>query len=619
MTVQATGTPLTQARGLRTHDPGAALALAQEAVAQLRQQAAPLELAAALTLCANLQHDLSDYEAAIACAQEALLVQQAVQDTAGTIDSHDVLGKSHEKLGQHAQALAHHQQALQLSQALGDPGRACRALVGLGILRYDQSDYTGAIALYRQALDLALSADDAYMQGRIQGCLGNAFERMGEYARSLEHHAQCLRQFDEATYPRERSFALNNTANVYIALDEHRQAITFHEQSLALKRRLGDRWGEGTSLQNLGYCLLCLGELDRAQQCLQDSLQIVQAIGDREGMCMAHECLGDIAARRGDLDAAAAWYQGGLQISTELGDRYLQVTLLLCLGRAYRQQGRLDEAASALQQALQQSGPIQTKRLAQKVHDELSAVCEQSGDVASALAHVREAYRLQREVFGEDLDARLQHLKLHFELERADKETDLQRQKNQELALANAQKEKLLKTLERQKRQLQRQSIVDALTGLHNRRHFDHELARAFKAARRYAQPLSVVLCDIDDFKRINDRFSHATGDQVLKAVGRLLQKHCRKSDIVARHGGEEFALLLTNTAGDRAQAVCEKLRQLVEAHDWSALHADLRVTLSLGIADEPDVPDAEALMKRADERLYRAKREGKNRVVAAG
>ncbi|MFO1274069.1 MAG: diguanylate cyclase [Rubrivivax sp.] len=620
---------LAQARALRKDDPQAALAAAQEALRATEGRRTALA-AAALQLCGELQHDLADYEGAATHGARALSLHQVLADGAGTADSHDLLGRVHEKLGEDAEALVHHQQSLALGRAAQDGHRTCRALLCLGVLRYNQGDYPGAVGHYLEALALAQSAGDPCLHGRALGCLGNAFERMGELARSLEYHQQCLQRFDEAGFPRERSFALNNVANVYLALGDARHAITFHEASLALKRRLKDRWGEGTSLQNLGDCHLVLGELDAAQALFEQSLTVVEPIGDRQGMCVARLGLGEVAERRGDLETAAQSLQAAQRISAELGQPYDQVVSLHGLGRVWRRQGRMAQARAALEDALRLTQDIRTRRLAQGVLDELSSLCEETGDLPAALAHARTAYRLERELFNEDLENRLRHLKLHFELERADKEKALQLLRNAELARvnrelehsnaqleqANEQKARLLQALEKQKRQLQRRSTRDALTGLYNRRHFDQELSRAFRASRRYDQRLGVVICDIDDFKKINDRFSHQTGDEVLKAVARLLARHCRKTDVVARYGGEEFALLLTGTPGESAFAVCEKIRSLVARHPWQRIHPELKVTLSMGIADEEGAESHEALMAQADKRLYRAKHNGKNQVV---
>lgn len=621
---------LEQAREKRRGEPAAALALAEAAaLAAAEAQDAP-RLATCRLLCAELLYDLSAYERACAVGAEALAAFEALGDAPGHIDSERILGRCREKLGHDEQAEAHLRQALALSRQAGDHRRAGFALLSLGHLCHNAGDFAGSVPLYRQALELAQPLADSHLQGMAESGLANAYARMGDYAQALAYHQRCLLQFDEARFPRERSFILNNIANVHFALEDHRSAIELHLQSLELKRRLQDRWGEGTSLESLGSCYVALGELERAQSHFEASLEIAQAIGDREGECVGHQNLGDLALKQGRLAEAQRRYEAGLGLSRALGRRYNDVALLYGLGRAHRLQGEPGLARQCLERALQLTGEIHVRREEKQIHEELAALAEAGGELAQALAHLKQAYRLERDIFGEDLEARLRHLKLHFEIEKAGQEKELHRlrhvelarmnealeRSNAELAQANAQKEKLLRVLERQKRQLERQSTRDALTGLANRRLFDQELARTFRASQRYGTPMSVALCDIDNFKAINDRFSHQTGDAVLQAMGRLLARHSRKSDLVARYGGEEFALLLSNTPGEQAQAACEKIRCMVAGHRWSEIHPELTVTLSVGIAAGAGSDGPAPLLARADQRLYEAKRAGKNRVV---
>lgn len=160
-----------------------------------------------------------------------------------------------------------------------------------------------------------------------------------------------------------------------------------------------------------------------------------------------------------------------------------------------------------------------------------------------------------------------------------------------------------------------RQAREDALTGLPNRRQFEEALARDLALARRGAHPLCLALLDIDHFKRINDTWSHSAGDQVLREVGQLLESQRRSSDLVARLGGEEFALLMPDTLLEEAQLVCERLQAAFHAHrDWAGL-GDLQVTFSLGVVPLQAGDTREALYQRADAALYRAKREGRDRL----
>ena len=173
----------------------------------------------------------------------------------------------------------------------------------------------------------------------------------------------------------------------------------------------------------------------------------------------------------------------------------------------------------------------------------------------------------------------------------------------------------LLEQLREQAEGYARQAREDALTGLPNRRQFEETLARDLALARRGAHPLCLALLDIDHFKRINDTRSHSVGDQVLREFGQLLHGQRRGSDLVARLGGEEFALLMPDTRLEEALPACERLQARTRAHrPWAGLE-DLEVSFSLGLVELRPGEDAEDLYRRADAALYRAKREGRDRL----
>ena len=166
---------------------------------------------------------------------------------------------------------------------------------------------------------------------------------------------------------------------------------------------------------------------------------------------------------------------------------------------------------------------------------------------------------------------------------------------------------------------LQREASTDALTGLHNRREFESGMVREMERARRMQVPLSLAILDIDFFKRINDQHGHDVGDIVLREVARALHAGIRKSDLLARIGGEEFALVMLGTQPPGAWVVLERLRAAVAALRIPAGAQQIGCTISIGITDrvETDV-DWPMLYKRADQALYDAKERGRNRVVEA-
>ena len=167
---------------------------------------------------------------------------------------------------------------------------------------------------------------------------------------------------------------------------------------------------------------------------------------------------------------------------------------------------------------------------------------------------------------------------------------------------------------------LRSQSIRDPLTGLYNRRFMEETLAREIRRAERNQRPVNVIMLDIDHFKQFNDTFGHEAGDAVLRELGQMLKVNTRGGDVACRFGGEEFVLILPETtlenAKQRAEELREKSRQLTVLYHGQALGI---ITISLGLATFPEcATTAEALLRSADTALYRAKAEGRDRVVTA-
>jgi len=157
-------------------------------------------------------------------------------------------------------------------------------------------------------------------------------------------------------------------------------------------------------------------------------------------------------------------------------------------------------------------------------------------------------------------------------------------------------------------------AYLDGLTGIFNRRFFEMRIVEELDRARRFGTPMAVVMADIDQFKKLNDEFGHLLGDEVLRQVSSLFHQNLRKIDVVCRYGGEEFALLLTQTSAQQAVTVAEKLRRLVEG--WQFPGVPRTVTISAGVAVFPDHgAGRDELIRAADNALYFAKQSGRNRV----
>jgi len=164
---------------------------------------------------------------------------------------------------------------------------------------------------------------------------------------------------------------------------------------------------------------------------------------------------------------------------------------------------------------------------------------------------------------------------------------------------------------------VKKEAIYDTLTNLFNRRHFEEKLSVETQMAFEGESNLSIIMVDIDHFKKVNDTFGHAGGDKVLREIASLLKSSVRKHDTVARYGGEEFVLLLPGAPLEPTNTVAERIRRSVENTPFDIGETQVRITISLGISNFPvhQTKSKEELVKMADLALYEAKRGGRNRV----
>jgi diguanylate cyclase (GGDEF)-like protein len=161
-------------------------------------------------------------------------------------------------------------------------------------------------------------------------------------------------------------------------------------------------------------------------------------------------------------------------------------------------------------------------------------------------------------------------------------------------------------------------TILDVPTQTYNKRYFAEAIERESMRARRYSRPLSLVMFDIDFFKRVNDEHGHLAGDYVLRELAKLVQTRVRREEVLARYGGEEFVILLPETPLEGAESLAQNLCSRVAAHEFEFQKAIIPITVSIGVAElGPDDSNPNDLVARADAKLYEAKNAGRNRVCS--
>lgn len=229
-------------------------------------------------------------------------------------------------------------------------------------------------------------------------------------------------------------------------------------------------------------------------------------------------------------------------------------------------------------------------------------------------AHQADELTTLKTITGDHLDRLMMQLMEHKQME-----GERQQQAQQQIALMTEKLQALETETEALRIKLKIEhdrALCDTLTGLPNRLAYKDRMEMESNRWKRYRAPLSLVVWDIDYFKRINDNYGHKAGDKTLTLVGQLLLNNCRATDFVARYGGEEFVMLMPNTKGHQALEMAEKVRDLIEHCGFNYNGDKIDLTISCGISEFSSGDLADDVFVRADQALYQAKQAGRNRCV---
>ncbi len=600
------------ASALHEQDPLTGLELARSALSASEERGWTEASAWALAAMARCLTSLDRCPEAEEAVNRALTLFRECGDRSGESTALNVLSNLIGRRGdpRGSEEAAH--QALESAEAAGDAGQRARSLECLGLARYRQGDSVLALSYHQRSLAIYSGLGDLDGEARALNHIGSAYDRLGLYDRAVSAHRDALRLQQQNGNEIGMAGVLNNLGSVYSEIGDLETALECHQQCLAVATRVGRERLVATALGNIGCDLARLGDfaasLDYSRRAVERSHaigQLVPAAGFRLNVGSALLDLGRVDEALDEMGQAQSELEA-------MGQLRGQAEAHLALGRAYHRRSVADPTERrhfpSLGRALSLAGEIESRRIAASCHEELSASHERDGNLAEALRHFREFHRLQKEMLNEETLLKAKTIQsLHF-VEQARHEAEQQRVRSSELASALDEARSRQVTAERL-------ALEDPLTGLANRRNFDQLFDLAFQRAREENQPLAVAFCDIDHFKRINDRLGHTVGDEVLRRVGVLLRKVCRGSDLVARYGGEEFVLSLTGVEPEALAALGERIRRSVEEHPWDEIHPDLRVTVSIGLCPQTADASPAGMLTGADRRLYEAKRSGRNRV----
>jgi diguanylate cyclase (GGDEF)-like protein len=492
-------------------------------------------------------------------------------------------------------------EALELARATHHASGEAQALYCLGRNLHSQSEYPAVFETQNAALGIFRAMGNVDGEARCSNLLGITYKQLADYGHALEMYEIALKGFRETADLKWQARVLSNVGNVEIQLGNFAAALELFEQALELRHEIGDTEGAGFDLNNSAFGRIqralqlraagdvasCQAEAEEALRLLDRSLAIARQYGHKRLEAYCLQTMGEAYQAMSRPEVALGMAAQFLQLARDSNDKWLEAYGLACVGEARHQLGEHAQAVELLRSALGSFQALGARDEIARVLRILSQAHEALGTLNEALVCLRQAGAIEQRLKSEETERRARALSARRRLEQASQEAERYR----------------------------RLAMEDALTGLANRRQLDERLASLMRDAEARGTVLTVALADVDHFKGINDRFSHAVGDEVLRCVGEVLRAQCRLGDMAGRFGGEEFMLIFRGLDMRAAAEACERVRRGVESWDWKSIHPHLRVTLSLGLASSTSFAHPQGLVDAADHWLYEAKHRGRNQV----
>jgi diguanylate cyclase (GGDEF)-like protein len=483
-----------------------------------------------------------------------------------------------------------------------------------GMLYAKQSNYPDALQCYTHEFELSQALINLPTQARAQNAAGVTYSLMGNYATGLECLYAACQAYEDLMDPAQQANVLNNIGYSLIMLNDLQRALSYLQRSEKLARETGTRALLAAVLDSICHAWLKLGDSEQALIYSLESILISRNVGILHEECMFCLSAGQVYQALQDLYTAKESYRFALELAQQNGFRREQAEALRRMAGIEKIEGNLTLAVDQLAQSIQIAREIQARNDVIQGHQDLAQVYKQAGDFKHALEQFEQFHQVQQEVFNQEADLRYKSLEVMHRLDHVQKESILYQLKNRAL-------QEEIESRKHAQAAAEHQASTDSLTGLFNRREFYRQAETCLESALEDQSEISILMLDLDYFKRINDTYGHDAGDGVLVNLASRLRRFLRSNDLVGRIGGEEFCILLPGVSMVTARSVAERIRKGIEKQPFQINQYLLQVTVSLGLASHnptsgaPSLPILQ-LIKNADQALYEAKHTGRNRVA---
>ncbi len=516
---------------------------------------------------------------------------------------------------------------------------------------FQEEDYKSSILYFEDAKKICEKNNhtDSLLYIKILRRIGDCNYFLSNYNKAISNYKMAIEKLDNLIKKTSKNDLLLHKAHLLTMLGnifkiyDCEQALPYYNESLNIYKKIEFNPGIGGCYINIGDCFAKIGNLGKAINYTEKAIDFFDT-KDFYSLSIAYSNLADFFIKKNEYNKATRNLEKAILISIK-GNRKRQLIFnYLKLGKLKKEEKKCSEALKTFNKALTLAKTLEDKEAIRKILLLMADCYAKKGDYRKAYLLAIEFIENSKELFSKQLVEQLATLKSqHKEKVMKQKIKKLEKiSKKQEkylflhkttlfiallffiiFLLLLKQRQKLIEDVEKKNRELEflvhtieKVSKTDDLTGLPNRRGLMEYIDREISRAKRMKETFSFAICDLDNFKSINDNFSHQVGDIVLMAVSRTFQDLIRKIDIVARFGGEEFVFVFPNTKLEDAEKVCEKIRKNVEETEFVVYDTPIKITLTFGVTEFSPEKSFETLFQEADKALYRGKETGKNRVV---
>lgn len=507
-------------------------------------------------------------------------------------------------------------EAVNLAQSLDESNPEVSAVVAnslftRGLLNLETTNYELTISSIYQALPLITQIKDDLLNGRAFEVLAKANFALGNTPEGFEFTWQALSYYETLSNRRWQAGLYNLVGRQYMQMGQLDWAERYFQQ--AVDQMEGLPTNKTHADIHLNWCLLDTlnGDFEQAQQHVHKAINIYRSFNAMDKLTKALVIHARVHEALKDYERALELLDQALQISEEHGLLYRKVRVLLAMGQIALENQDYDTAFSRLQEALALSEQLNMRHEGIRIHRLLARGYKLIGSFDKSLDHFESFYRYEKQIEKEQDVQRIRSLEILHQLEQTQKSSRLLGQQSRNLR-------EQINLMQPSHMASTPSQITDPLTGLLNRKHFLTILEKDHLNVEHYGKIVSLVMLDVDQFKKVNQEYGNLVADQILVELSHMLRDEFRRRDLVWRISGEEFVILLPNTECKHAQILAERLLNHVREHVFEINQKMIQITISLGIActSADHEKNVDLLLDHANQAWSMAKQRGGGQVV---